>query len=177
MSDYAEKFTVSRVFTSDMVIQRNERIRIWGWADESENGKLVCASFMGLRGTAEVTDGAWMIELDGTLPESAAGHPLTVSGAEGVEYVFENVLVGDVYMIIGQSNVRYNVEAIIKGAPEGYPGRDCVITDDENIRLNLSSIHDADGNDIYPTRGTTELCRDVRNLRGWRKPSEGTLEF
>ncbi len=178
MSNYAEQFTVSRVFGSNMVIQRNERIRIWGWAEESQNGRLICACFMGLRGEAVIENGEWCIELDGTLPESSRlGESLTVYGAPGVEVAFENVLVGDVYMIIGQSNVRYNVEAIINGAPEGYPGRDCVITDAENIRLNLSSIHDADGNDIYPVRGTTEVCKDVRNLRGWRLPSEGALEF
>ena len=122
MSNYAEQFTVSRVFGSNMVLQRNERIRIWGWANECQNGRLVCASFMGLRGEALIENGEWCIEFDGTLPESSApGNTLTVSGAPGVEYNFENVLVGDVYMIIGQSNVRYNLEAIIKGRPKDIP--------------------------------------------------------
>ena len=173
----AEKFSVSHVFSSNMVIQRDERIRVWGWAPPEEEGNVVCAGISDLHGDAVIQNGEWCVELDGTLPACAEGETLTVYGADGAETAFENVLVGDVYFCIGQSNVRYPLEAILCGAPEGYPGRDCVITDKENIRLNLSSIHDADGNDIYPVRGTTELCRDVRHGRKWQLPSEGAREF
>ena len=44
---YAEKFTVSNVFSSDMVVQRGEHIRVWGFADASENGHKVSGEFMG----------------------------------------------------------------------------------------------------------------------------------
>ena len=168
-------FKISKVFGNDMVLQRDEVVRVWGWSDEE--GGTVAVDFKGLRGSAVVADGEWTVTLDGTLPADTTPADLAVTAPDGGETIFTGVLVGDVYMVIGQSNIRYPLEAIINGAPEGYPGRDCVITDAENIRLNLSSIHDADGNDIYPPRGTTELCPDVRNDRGWQKPSEGALAF
>ena len=175
---FADNFTVSRVFGSGMVLQRDERIRVWGWAGPDQDGKVITADFMGLHGETEVSGGEWCVELDGTLPVCAEpGNSLVVRGGDGCAVSFDDVLVGDVYFCIGQSNVRYPLEAIINGAPEGYPGRDCVISDAENIRLNLSSIHDADGNDVYPVRGTTELVRDVRNDRGWQLPSQGAMEF
>lgn len=174
---FATEFSVSRVFSSDMVIQRDERIRVWGWANAEQNGRTVCADFCGLHGEAEIADGEWCVEFDGTLPANVRGETMTVYGAPGTGVAFDRVLVGDVYFCIGQSNVRYPLEAIINGAPEGYPGRDCEISDAENIRLNLSSIHDADGNDLYPVRGTTELCRDVRHGRTWQTPSQGALQF
>ena len=174
---YASEFSVSGVFSADMVIQRDERVRVWGWAPPEQEGRTVCTDFRGLHGEAVIENGEWCAELDGTLPASAEGADLTVYGEPGTERVFERVLVGDVYFCIGQSNVRYPLEAIVNGAPEGYPGRDCAVTDKENIRLNLSSIHDADGNDIYPARGTTELCRDVRHGRKWQMPSEGAMSF
>lgn len=177
MDSATSKFSVSHAFSSNMVLQRDERIRVWGWADASFEGGTVGVSFSGLDGEATVENGEWCVELDGTLPASAHGEQLTVCAPDGSETRFDDVLVGDVYFCIGQSNVRYPVDAILNGAPEGYPGRDCVITDADNIRLNLSSIHDADGNDIYPVRGTTELCRDVRHGRVWQKPSEGAREF
>ena len=40
-AEYASDFSVSRVFADDMVVQRNEHIRVWGFAPESENGKKV----------------------------------------------------------------------------------------------------------------------------------------
>ena len=45
---YAADFTVSKVFTSDMVVQRGEKLRVWGWAPESENGKKISGEFMGM---------------------------------------------------------------------------------------------------------------------------------
>ena len=45
---YAEKFTVSNVFSSDMVVQRGEHIRVWGFSDASENGHKVSGEFMGM---------------------------------------------------------------------------------------------------------------------------------
>ena len=177
MDSVKSKFTVSHAFSSNMVIQRDERIRVWGWADEAWNGQSVSASFSGLYGAAVIENGEWCVEFDGTLPASTQGGELAVCAPDGEVTRFEGVLVGDVYFCIGQSNVRYPTEAILCGAPEGYPGRDCVITDADNIRLNMSSIHDADGNSIYPVRGTTELCRDVRHGRVWQKPGEGAREF
>ena len=110
----AASFTVSKVFSNDMVIQRDEYIRIWGWADESENGKRVEAEFSGLHGADVIEDGRWLITLGGTLPANTEGQTLRVFAAEGAEYTYENVLVGDVYWVIGQSNIAYPV-ASIKG--------------------------------------------------------------
>ena len=42
---HATQFTVSNVCANDMVVQRNEHIRVWGWADASQNGKKVTGEF------------------------------------------------------------------------------------------------------------------------------------
>ncbi|MDD6264687.1 MAG: sialate O-acetylesterase [Clostridia bacterium] len=172
----AKEFKVSGVFSDNMVLQRDSEVRIWGFAPEAENGKSVKAEILGVFGSAVIENGEFLITLEDTLPLCKDGAELTVYG-DGKEVKFNNVLVGDVYYVIGQSNVRFPLEAIINGAPDGYPGKDCVVTDSERIRLNRSSIHDADGNDIYPVRGTTEVCPDVRHNRKWELPSEGAMAF
>ena len=58
---YAEKFTVSNVFSSDMVVQRGEHIRVWGFADASENGHKVSGEFMGMFAEALIENGAWTL--------------------------------------------------------------------------------------------------------------------
>ena len=55
--EYASAFTVSQVFSSNMVVQRDECVRVWGWADESENGKKVSATFMGYKADALIENG------------------------------------------------------------------------------------------------------------------------
>lgn len=176
MKEFASKFSVAKVFSDKMVLQRDEKIKIWGFAEHSDDGKYIKVSFSDKTCEAIVKDGKWTAEFEDTFAASKQSRVLTVSG-DGCEYSFRDVLVGDVYLVIGQSNIRYNVDAIINGAPEGYPGRDFKISDNEQIRFNRSSIHDADDNEIYPVRGTEEVVEDIRTGRSWGYPSEEGAEF
>ncbi len=162
----AEDFTVSKVFSDDMILQREEYIRIWGWAPDSEEGKIVSASFKGLHGHAVIEHGEWRITLGGTLEACAElGHSLTVSGKEKV-ITFENVLVGDVYWVAGQSNAAYMVYDAIRDVPDSDPIKNLSISNAEPIRLYRNS---ADTGDV---KGL-ELCRDVNHNRGWQLPEKG----
>ena len=90
-------FKVSKVFGNDMVLQRDEVVRVWGWSDEE--GGTVAVDFKGLRGSAVVADGEWTVTLDGTLPADTTPADLTVTAPDGGETVFTGVLVGDVYLV------------------------------------------------------------------------------
>lgn len=168
----AADFTVSRAFGNGMVIQRNEYIRIWGWAKESENGKRVEAEFGGLHGAAVIENGEWTITLGGTLPECTEGRELRVFG-EGKEYKFEDVLVGDVFWVVGQSNVWYPVSYIKNEPLANEKGRNAEISNDLQIRLNRTFAGDFGGIDI----GTDAVSKDVVNRRGWQKPEQGAMDF
>lgn len=101
----AEEFTVANYFSDDMIVPKDKEIVVWGTAPESQNGKIVAAEFKGLKGSAEIENGAWKLVLQGTLPASGEqGHTLTVSGGNGVKEEFEDVLVGDIWIVSGQSN-------------------------------------------------------------------------
>ena len=60
-AEYAADFSVSRVFADDMVVQRNEHIRVWGFAPESENGKKVSGEFKGLFAESLIENGEWCL--------------------------------------------------------------------------------------------------------------------
>lgn len=101
----ASEFTVANYFGNDMIVPRDRRIEIWGTAPESENGKIVAAEFKGLKGSGEIKDGAFCFALQGTLPASKEkGQTLIVKGAAGVQKEYTDVLVGDVWIVSGQSN-------------------------------------------------------------------------
>lgn len=171
--EYASSFTVSNVFDSNMVVQRNEYVRVWGWADESENGKKVSATFMGKRADALIENGEWEIVFYQKFDANTSlGNDLVVFSGDGSEYVFEDVLIGDVFMVIGQSNVQYNMGAYLTNEPELKWTKE-LLKEDSIIRYNYNSNTQSEG---YPVRGTADVCVDAINDFGWVKPDESNID-
>lgn len=95
-----------RILSSHMVVQRNKPFRVWGWADK---GERVTVEWMGrkVKTSADKT-GAWQVEL----PAAPAGGPysLVVEGKNRI--VLDDLLLGDVYICSGQSNMEWNMRVI-----------------------------------------------------------------
>ncbi len=95
-----------RIFSSNMVLQRDKPIRIWGWA---EPGETISVGFGGKNAetVADQTTGRWEVTF---APHSAdaIGKTLTVaSDDEKIE--LENILVGDIWVMNGQSNMAWGL--------------------------------------------------------------------
>lgn len=88
-----------------MVLQRHHPLRLWGWAAPGEAVRL---TFRGRTFAASAPDaqGRWQA----TLPAAPAGGPyvLTVAGQNTI--VLDDVLVGDVWLAAGQSNMQFPVK-------------------------------------------------------------------
>jgi sialate O-acetylesterase len=101
---FAEPLRPARIFSDSMVLQRNNKIPIWGLADK--NKKVTVQFHNQQQSIVSDNTGAWKIELQ---PESAGGpYELTVTTAD-TSIVFHNVLVGDVWLCSGQSNMEWQV--------------------------------------------------------------------
>jgi sialate O-acetylesterase len=94
-------------FASHMVLQRETEVPIWGAA---ESGEEATVSFGGQSKSAVAgADGKWRVDLD-PMPASAEGRALTVSGTKTVQPVrCDDVLVGEVWLCSGQSNMDFTV--------------------------------------------------------------------
>lgn len=110
---------VSPMFSDNMVLQRGQAVPVWGWA---KAGKKVQVSVAGKSGSAIAdADGKWVAKV-GPLPVGGP-YDLKISGAQSATY--HNVLVGDVWVCSGQSNMEMgignvnNAEEEIKSA--NYP--------------------------------------------------------
>ena len=89
------------VFGDHMVLQRHEPIRVWGTAAAGEAVQVSLQQSLG-RAVAGA-DGRWWVQLP---PLPAGGpHELTVSGSNTV--VLRDVLIGDVWLCSGQSNMEW----------------------------------------------------------------------
>ena len=115
MEGTAEEFTVARYYGNNMVVPRDRKIVIWGTAPEEQNGKVVTAEFKGLKGSGEIKNGEFKFALQGTLPASKEKANIYIRGAEGVEKVIEDVLVGDIWVVSGQSNADLTFKGTVAG--------------------------------------------------------------
>ncbi|QDU94858.1 sialate O-acetylesterase [Lignipirellula cremea] len=98
-----------KVFSDSMVLQRNQPVAIWG---EAAPGEQVTVKFRDQSKTAVADqDGKWSLKLD----PLKVGEPsaLTVSGAN--EIALKDVLVGEVWIGSGQSNMAGIVNGYVKG--------------------------------------------------------------
>ncbi|MBC2608065.1 sialate O-acetylesterase [Pelagicoccus albus] len=95
---------VASPFGSHMVLQREASVPVWGTADAGETVEVTFAG-QTVSATAD-SAGAWNVSLE-DLKTSAEGRELTVSGSSsGESIVFEDVLVGEVWLCGGQSNME-----------------------------------------------------------------------
>jgi sialate O-acetylesterase len=94
---------LSAIFGTHMVLQRDRQDRVWGWAEPGEDVTVVIAGQS--KTTKAGPDGAWQVALD---PMPAGGpHTMTVSGKNTIR--FEDVLVGEVWICSGQSNMQWGL--------------------------------------------------------------------
>ncbi len=99
------------VFSDYMVLQREAPIVIWGTADAGDN---VTVSFADQQVSAKADrDGKWSVELK-PLKTSAQPHSLTAQAEGGEKTVVKHVLVGDVWVGSGQSNMAGRVASYAK---------------------------------------------------------------
>ncbi|MGD1086229.1 MAG: sialate O-acetylesterase, partial [Verrucomicrobiota bacterium] len=102
-------------FTSHMVLQREKPAPVWGTA---EAGEKVTVDFAGQKVSATAgADGKWRVDLQ-PMDASAESRTLTVTGSKTAQPIaLEDVLVGEVWLASGQSNMVFPVAG--KGGPYG----------------------------------------------------------
>jgi sialate O-acetylesterase len=123
---------LSGVFADDMVLQRDRPVRVWGWA---EPGERVSVSFAGQeRSVVTTVTGRWQVTLD-PMPASSEARDLTVQqGSIGSQKkIISNVLVGDVWLCSGQSNMALTLAYCARKHPPLKSAMDAA--DNPNLRL------------------------------------------
>ncbi len=134
-----------------MVLQQKQTNPLWGW---DTPGTEVTVKFAGQTKTAKAgADGKWTVKLD-PVPANAKPATISIKGSSAKE--LQNVLVGEVWICSGQSNMQWNVgsswDADLEIATAKYP----------NIRL-IS----------VPQVGTQEPQKDFNG--SWKECSPETV--
>lgn len=100
------------LLSDNMVLQRGKSVPVWGWADK---GEKVTVSFMGQEKSATAGDDCkWMVKLD-TMNASSEPQTMTISSSKispnspHPNLQITNILVGEVWLCSGQSNMEMGV--------------------------------------------------------------------
>ena len=112
-----------KVFGSHMVLQRDQSIPVWGWA-EAEEEVTVTLGDKSAKDTAD-EDGKWRVRL----PTMEAGGPYELKVAGKNEVKFEDVLIGEVWVCSGQSNMEWPLTRTL------HPQVEIAVADYPQIRL------------------------------------------
>lgn len=89
-----------KLVSDGMVLQRDTQVPVWGWADA---GEAVAVEFRGESYLTQANEeGEWRINL----PEMSAGGPFELIVKGDNQIILEDVLVGDVWLASGQSNME-----------------------------------------------------------------------
>ncbi|MEQ9302501.1 MAG: sialate O-acetylesterase, partial [Marinoscillum sp.] len=101
---------LSSIFTDNMVLQRNQAVKIWGWAQSRETVMLQFNNQS--MNTRADKAGFWVVELE---PMSYGGpFEMKIEGQSN-SIVLKNVLIGDVWIGSGQSNMEWPLKKTKSG--------------------------------------------------------------
>ena len=102
--------TLPDVIGDAMVLQRGARVPVWGKADPGES---VTVRFAGqTKRTVAGADGRWRVDLD---PQKASAAPSTISITGKNTLELKDILVGEVWLIAGQSNMQLTLRETADG--------------------------------------------------------------
>ena len=105
---------VSNIFQTNMVLQRDKPVTIWGWADP---GEKITVSFAGQTAdTVAGSDRSWKVSLK-PMPASSTPQVMRIKGKSRT-LKLENILIGDIWVLGGQSNMEFPISKVDDGELE-----------------------------------------------------------
>ena len=105
------------VIGDNMVLQRGKKISIWGWAMPGEE-VLVGVSWTSMRWAITANeDGKWIFKMNP--PKTSGPHEMTISGKNLIK--IKNIMVGEVWICSGQSNMQMSANAKEEISAANYP--------------------------------------------------------
>ncbi|HEX3797373.1 MAG TPA: sialate O-acetylesterase [Verrucomicrobiae bacterium] len=99
------------IFGDHMVLQQEAKLPVWGWAAPGETVTVTFAKQK--RSAVAGSDGKWRVDLEPVNPASEPAR-LTVTGKDNT-IVCDDVLVGDVWIVSGQSNMEFGLQNDSRG--------------------------------------------------------------
>ncbi len=131
------KILLPQILSNDMVLQRDKPITIWGFGAV---GEQVTVTFAGqTRKTVTDQQGKWEVQLS-PLKTSSVPQQMVIVGTNKI--ILNNILVGEVWLCSGQSNMEYAMRKLAKipkpkNEKLGFPSDEVAKANNDKIRIFL----------------------------------------
>ncbi|MHA4809343.1 sialate O-acetylesterase [Flavitalea flava] len=106
------------VISSNMVLQQKSKVRLWGWCEPGETVNITTSWNNRVDSVKGNRDAQWQI----SIPTPEAGGPYTITLKGYSTIMLENVLIGEVWICSGQSNMEMNETWGLPDVREALPG-------------------------------------------------------
>ena len=148
------------IVSSNMVLQRNTTVVIWGWADAKEKITIETSWLDKALKISADQEGAWRAELKTT--DSRAPQSMTIKSSSS-DISLENILFGEVWICSGQSNMQQPLNGY-----DGQPtfGATEAIIKAENPNLRLFTVDRV---------GSKTPLKDVEKYTAWQAATPGNV--
>jgi len=102
------------IIGDNMVLQQGQKVPVWGWADPGEE-VMVSVSWRGMSWAVTAnTNGKWVFKMEP--PEAGGPYEMTITGKNVVR--IKNIMVGEVWVCSGQSNMQFAVSQAVNAEQE-----------------------------------------------------------
>jgi sialate O-acetylesterase len=143
----AAEVQLPKTFSDNMMLQRDQPVRVWGWADALEE---VTASLAGQSATTKADAlGQWSL----SLPAIKEGDNLemTVKGKNSI--TLKNILIGDIWVCSGQSNMEMNLKGCLGSSDDLKAANFPKIR-----RIKFNHVQSGTPDAEAPIQGPWQLC-------------------
>lgn len=161
------EFKISGIFSSHMVLQKEKPIKVWGFS--THTGSCVAGHFMGETSKATVGEDNRFELRFSARPECSEPQVMVISDEFDHVVTFEDILIGDVWLIGGQSNAELHLAPCMALTPS--------VEFDEGDNFRLFFQHGWSGMALGKEDGSVQ--KDIINPDwAWQRPNEeNSLNF
>lgn len=143
------KVSLPHIFGSGMVLQQQSKVKIWGWAKSEEPIKINTSWDNETYATKTPASGHWFVEV--LTPIYGGPYQISIQGYNNI--LLENILIGEVWLVSGQSNMEWSARSKIDNAEEEIKNANFA-----NIRLFSVSHSSAPFPQQNISDGKWEVC-------------------
>ena len=97
---------MASIFTDNMVLQQEAKVAIWGWTNQNQSITLKTSWNKQKYQAKADKNGKWKVFVN----TPKAGGPYQININDGKDFVLKNVLIGEVWLCSGQSNMEMPLE-------------------------------------------------------------------
>lgn len=121
------------IFGDDMVLQQKTNVSVWGWSNPSATVKIVTSWNKKIYSCKAGANGEWKTKVS----TPAAGGPYEITISDGETVKIKNILIGEVWLCSGQSNMEMPVKGY---RSQPVLGSNEVIVASKNNRIRLFNV-------------------------------------